>query len=111
MLRYTAIALLALVPVVARVSAGGAKGDQDIKIEGKLSTDDPKDKKRGTPCKVHMVQMKAGNTYTIDMVSTEIDSYLRLEDKDGKQLDEDDDSGGNLNARMVFNCTRDGEYR
>ena len=35
------------------------------------------------------------------MTSKEIDSYLRLEDKAGKELAKDDDSGGNVNARMV----------
>src|SRR5206468_1983293 len=29
----------------------------------------------------------------------------------GKQLDEDDDSGGDLNSRIVFNCTVDGNYQ
>ena len=55
--------------------------------------------------------MKAGNVYTIDMVSTELDSYLRLLDPKGNQLEEDDDSGGNLNARIIFNCTKDGDYK
>jgi thiol-disulfide isomerase/thioredoxin len=114
MLRYWLIPLVAVVLVAAGVvQAGGGKdkGDKDVRIESKLTNDDPKDKKRNAASKVHMVRMKAGKTYTIDMVSKEFDSYLRLEDKDGKELDEDDDSGGDLNARIIFNCTKDGEYR
>lgn len=53
--------------------------------------------------------MKAGKVYTIDMVSKDFDSYLRLFDPKGNQLEEDDDSGGDLNSRIVFNCTQDGE--
>ena len=45
------------------------------------------------------------------MVSKEIDAYLRLEDANGKQLAEDDDSGGNLDARIIFTAPRDGIYR
>lgn len=115
MLRYWLIPLVAVVLLAAgAVQAGGAKGDKgdkDVRIESKLTNDDPKDKKRDAASKVHIVKMKAGKTYTIDMVSKEFDAYLRLEDKDGKELDEDDDSGGDLNARIIFNCQKDGEYR
>jgi len=86
--------------------------DKEFKLEGRLTTEDPKDKKiNNSPSQTYLVEMKAGNAYTIDMISNELDSYLRLEDKEGKQLDEDDDSGGQLNARMVFNCTKDDNYK
>jgi peroxiredoxin len=55
--------------------------------------------------------MKAGTRYTIDLTAKGIDAYLRLLDPKGKQLDEDDDSGGDLNSRIVFNCPADGDYR
>ena len=56
--------------------------------------------------------MKAGRSYTIDCVSTGVfDNFLRLEDPDGNQVAQDDDSGGNLNARIVHTPTRDGWYR
>ena len=55
--------------------------------------------------------MKAGQTYTIDMISSELDSYLRLLDSKDKQLDEDDDSGGMLNSRIIFNCSKEGDYK
>jgi peroxiredoxin len=87
------------------------KIDKDFKLAARLSGSDPKDSKINGPSQIHIVEMKAGFAYTIDMISTELDSYLRLEDKTGKQLDEDDDSGGNLNAKMVFNCTKDDEYK
>jgi thiol-disulfide isomerase/thioredoxin len=112
MVRYWAVALLALVPATAGVARAGGKGaEKELVFKGKLTRDDPRDKRRNAPCKVYTVPLKAGSTYTIDMKSREFDSYLFLEDKDGKQLDEDDDSGGNLDARIIFNCTKDGDYK
>jgi peroxiredoxin len=111
MVRYWAVALLALLPTAAPAQTAAGKRDKETRIEGMLSQADAKDTKRGTPCKVHLVKMRRGVTYTIDMKSRQFDSYLRLEDKNGRQLDEDDDGGGNLDARIIFNCPKDGEYR
>lgn len=85
--------------------------DKDFRVEGKFTDNDPKDKERMGPAQTHTVKMKAGQTYTIDMVSSDVDSYLRLLDPKGKQLDEDDDSGGMLNSRIIFNCGKDGDYK
>jgi thiol-disulfide isomerase/thioredoxin len=86
--------------------------DKEIKkVTDKLKPDDPKDAVRDARCKIHVQRMKAGRRYTIDMVSNQFDSYLRLEDSSGNQLDEDDDSGGMLNAQIVFNCSKDGDYK
>jgi thiol-disulfide isomerase/thioredoxin len=84
----------------------------EFKVEGKLTDTDPKDKKTGTASNTHPYKMKAGTAYVIRMKSTEVDAYLRLEDKDGKQLEEnDDESPDNLNAKIVFKCPADGEYK
>src|SRR5438105_2950700 len=107
MVRYWAVALLALVPAAAGVTRAGGKAEKDFKTAGKLTKDDPKDKKRDAVCQIHTVRMKKGGVYTIDMVSTQFDSYLRLEDAKGRELAEDDDSGGNLNAQIVFTCPKD----
>ena len=61
--------------------------------------------------KSFVVQMRADTLYRIDMTSTSLDPYLRLEDENGIRLAEDDDSGGNLNARIFFNPPRTGSYR
>ena len=111
MVRYWAIALIAVLFLVAGVSQGGGKQKDELNVKDRLTKDDPVDKRRNAACKIHTVRLKAGNTYTIDMVSGEFDSYLFLDDANGKQLDEDDDSGGNLNARIIFNCTKDGDYK
>jgi thiol-disulfide isomerase/thioredoxin len=111
MLRYWAVALVVLVLAAPAAAQTPKKVEKDVRIEGKLTKDDPLDKARNAASQVHRIRMRAGRVYTIDMVSTEFDSFLRLEDERGTQLDEDDDSGGNLNARIIFNCSRDGEYR
>jgi HEAT repeat protein len=82
-----------------------------LMAQGVLTSDDPMDPVRGGSHQVvHMFQMKAGKTYTIDLKST-WDNFLRLENAQGKQLAQDDDSGGFPNARIVFNAPADGYYR
>jgi len=81
------------------------------KVASALKTDDDNDKVQKHPCKVFNVDFKSGQNYKIDMVSKEIDSYLRLEDATGKELARDDDSGGLVNARINFRCRMDGAYR
>ncbi len=61
--------------------------------------------------KVRTLKLIAGATYTIDLESTDFDCYLRLEDPSGKQVAEDDDSGGRLNSRIVYTPETDGIYR
>jgi peroxiredoxin len=112
MARFWLAALLALVPAGTGVAQVATKQEREIKrINAKLSLQDPRDTRRDAPCKIYSQRMSAGKVYTIDMVSSQFDAYLRLEDQKGNQLDEDDDSGGGLNARMVFNCSRDDEYK
>jgi hypothetical protein len=88
--------------------------DGQARVTAKLTKEDPQDTSsmgRGTPCKVYSVELKAGKEYQIDMVSKEFDAYLRLETPEGKQVAADDDSGGALNARIIFLPVKDGKYR
>jgi hypothetical protein len=56
--------------------------------------------------------MAAGKTYVIDLSSAKFDTYLRLEDDNGKLLAENDDiSPANPNSRLIFTAPRDGSYR
>jgi WD40 repeat protein len=66
------------------------------------------------PALVFQVRLKAGVRYQIDMVSPDpkaLDPYLYLQDSERKTLAEDDDSGGNLNARITLRAPADGVYR
>jgi len=85
--------------------------DGKVVVQSSLKTDDAADKAQKQPCKVFSVVLKAGRNYKIDMASKEIDSYLRLEDATGKELAKDDDSGGLVNARINFQCRKDGAHR
>jgi hypothetical protein len=116
MLRAIVCGLVLLVPFPAAAAAGEKKGDaKGLKVEDELNKDDPQDTVRTeSHRKVHTFKMTAGKTYVIDMITRsgrEFDPFLRLEDPDGKQVAQDDDSGGNLNARITFTAARGGEYK
>lgn len=84
-----------------------------LTINGQLTLTDPFDPvlPHAPRCKVYLVNLDANVRYTIDMVSTEFDAYLRLENEKFLNLAEDDDSGGNLNARIIFVPAQTGPYR
>jgi len=101
-------------PPAGAITLAGGKGQ----LEGELTIGDPLDRvQRHSKCKVFTVTMTAGRTYQIDMIKklgagiAHIDPFLRLEDSDGNHLTSDDDSGGNLNARITFACPRNGTFR
>ena len=75
------------------------------------ATDAPDSVRKKCHHKAFLVELRADTLYRIDMTSTSLDPYLRLEDEAGKMLAEDDDGGGNLNARIFFNPRRAGSYR
>jgi thiol-disulfide isomerase/thioredoxin len=88
--------------------------------DGKLShptefTDDDSKFNARFHFKVFTVQLEKGKIYRIDHKGTggdkKFDPYLILEDESGKQLDYDDDSGGGLDARIVFKAPKTAKYR
>ena len=99
---------------VAQAAAVQIRSDANLKefqVQGVLSPGDPFDRVRKSCYHVvHAYPMKAGQRYTIDLISA-WDNYLRLEDAQGKQLAEDDDGGGFPNARILFTAPNDGWYR
>jgi serine protease Do len=54
---------------------------------------------------------QAGEAVTFDVMSTEFDAYAVIQDMNGNVLARDDDSGGNLNARIIFTLPYTGNYR
>jgi hypothetical protein len=78
-----------------------------------IADNDPIYQARNSRHKVETVKLKAGNTYVIDLVKTNDmqDPYLYLEDGNMKIQAQDDDSGGDLNARLVYQPQQDGDYR
>jgi len=96
-----------LPPAVGKIELKDGKGE----VKGKLEAKDPKDSSRKECyCKIYTVKLEAGKSYQFDCAS-EWDNWLRLEDSKGKQLAEDDDSGGGTNAQIIFECKTAGDYR
>jgi hypothetical protein len=74
--------------------------------------------KPGRYFKRYSYPMVAGVTYTIDLMrrgAEEVgglhDPYLFLEDPTGAIVAEDDDSGGNLNARIIYRALATGTFK
>jgi hypothetical protein len=112
MWRVAAWAVVLLAPLPAVQAQDSKKKDaQDLRVAGKLAADDTKDKVTNKPSQVHEFKMKAGTTYIIDMKSKQFDSFLRLEDSEGKELAKDDDSGGFPDARIIHKASKDGTYK
>src|ERR1700722_16294487 len=83
-----------------------------IKISGELTDKDPVDTKfEKSKQKVHMVKLEGGKLMRIDLRSNDFDSYLRLQDEAGKTLAEDDDSGGEPHARIIYKIEKPGTYK
>src|SRR5260370_21723145 len=93
------------------------KDDQTLKVVGELTAKDSFDRLRpGCHHKVHEFKLTAGITYIIDLIDHKPNSgmnpYLRLEDADGVQLAEDDDSGPVYqNAAILFAPEKTATYR
>jgi predicted Zn finger-like uncharacterized protein len=78
-----------------------------------LTTKDPA-VANGKPAKVYKVKLEAGKEYVIDMKASGKgfghDPYLILLDPQNKEAAKDDDSGGGLDAQIVYRPAAAGEY-
>ena len=84
---------------------------KEIVINGELTNADLKDKVRpGSFAKTFTYRMVENQRYQIDMTSTDVDSYLRLENPAGDNVLQDDDGGGFPNARMIYVAPKSGDY-
>jgi predicted Zn finger-like uncharacterized protein len=75
-----------------------------------LMDNDPAEGKLGH-VKTYFIPMEAGMGYNIDQRSLAIDAFLTLYDPDGKIVAEDNNSGGNWNARILFDPKVSGKYK
>jgi serine protease Do len=89
-----------------------AEGKIVMDVKGDFSSKDPFDAKMTTShFKSYTMELVPGFAYTIDMRSKVVDSFLRLEDSDGKQVAENDDGGGEQDSRIVYRPARQGIYK
>ncbi len=99
-------------PATQKERPGKEAEPKPLTVQAQLTNADPFDKVRtGSHHKVYTYKMVPGRSYVIRMDSNQLDSYLRVEDSKGTQLAADDDSGGNLNAKIVFTPTKADTYR
>jgi hypothetical protein len=76
-----------------------AEGDAKVKAQSGL-----------LPAQRFEVQLQAGKQYRLTMDSKDLDSFLVLQDKTGKELASDDDSGGGLNSLLLYTPSSDDTY-
>lgn len=98
-------------------SVKSAGGKLIFEKKDSLTIQDPMDTvQANSHAKQYTFKMKAGHTYTIDLISSDksgkkLDTFLRLESPTGKKLAMDDDGAGFPHSRIVYKATRDGDYR
>lgn len=89
---------------------------------GQLTKGDPMDPvRKGSHAKVYTFELKEGQTVLLALDSYQgkydknlpdfFDTWLRVEDDQGKQLASDDDGGEGYNAEIEFTAPRTGTYR
>jgi len=104
-------------PVVSQPGAGGAVSAGVVgqvlrgqTVQGRLTSGDAK-LADNTFYQAWTFYGQAGEMVTLDVMSTEFDAYAVIQDGNGNVLARDDDSGGNLNARITFTLPYTGTYR
>ena len=83
-----------------------AIGDE---VRGRLDEDSPKSDS-GASADLYRFTGRAGQRVAISLNADDFDSYLELFDANHNSLATDDDSGGELNARLTFVLPEDGDY-
>ena len=65
----------------------------------------------GKPLKRYEIELEQGKTYQLDLVAQgQFDAWLRVYGPNGEPIAEDDDSGGNLNSRIVVHVANGGAH-
>src|SRR5262245_20004912 len=121
------IALAAVFGLAMACSAGDQpkvlEVGKDLKVEAKISDDDRrfdfsidfggKSIDLKMQAKVYSVKLEAGRKYTITMDTDvdDFDPFLVVHDPKGNVVAFDDDSGGNLNAKLNYYPAKDGTYK
>ncbi|NJO40101.1 MAG: hypothetical protein HC769_05720 [Cyanobacteria bacterium CRU_2_1] len=78
---------------------------------GELTDDSLKLESDNSPYEVIEFEAEQGQTVHLNAISPDFDTYLFLLDPNGNVIAEDNDSGGNLNARIALELAESGTYR
>jgi hypothetical protein len=79
-------------------------------VSGRLTMSDPR-LNDGSVYHAYTYVGTAGETIVIEVISSDFDAYAIIQDGNGNNLAQDDDSGEGLNARLVFTLPYTGTYR
>lgn len=93
----------------AAIAGVGRPKNTLVRLNGALQRGDLMLSNRYT--KVHPVRLEVGAVYIINARSQQFDTLLKVEDKQGKFLAQDDDGGDGTNSRLEFAPPASGEYR
>jgi CHAT domain-containing protein/Tfp pilus assembly protein PilF len=93
-------------------------GNEGLKFDGRITAEDAKikvtledGKTFELPAKRYLVKLAGGKSYFLSMRSKMLDSFLVVQNKAGKQIDYDDDSGGGLDAALTLDVKADAVFR
>ncbi|HWC72670.1 MAG TPA: hypothetical protein VG454_01945 [Gemmatimonadales bacterium] len=80
-------------------------------ISGELTSDDPQIGGDSTYFERWILPVRANQTFTVDLESSDFDAYLMLTRGRGEKVGENDDGGGACNARLVYTTQDDHPLR
>lgn len=98
---------LAVAPVIAGGMRTIARGQM---VAGRLMLSDPR-LADNSLYHAYLYTASAGETITVDVMSSEFDAYVLIQDAGGTRLVSDDDSGEGLNARLTYTFPYSGTFR
>jgi serine protease Do len=106
-----AVAMVIKAPPMTPVTKELALSSGTVTELSKIDNADGRDPaNRQSFAKVFTVKLEKGKTYQIDMTSKELDSFVRIENANRQQLAQDDNSGGDRDARILVQCPAEGMY-
>lgn len=104
------IAGLALFPTLASAQVSSEPITLGQTVSVTLTASDPVFTERGTYYRGYSFSGAAGDRVELRVASEAMDTYLVLLGPNGLEVARDDDSGGNLDARVVVSLPSDGQY-
>ncbi len=117
MRRTSSFTILAAAALLAGCHHAGPSGTAPLgslalnsEVTGRLTAPD-KDGRGGSALQVWTFHGTAGDMVRVDVMSSQFDTYVAIEDEAGRELAHDDDSGGGTNARVRFAVPATGVYR
>ena len=81
-----------------------------VAVQGNLDAESNRLESDDSYFNAYTFDARAGQTFTVEMFSQEVNSYLIVLGPDGDDIAQDDDSGGSSNARLNLQAPMSGQY-